>query len=167
MQGEMRSDSWTVERVKLLKKLWSEGATAAVIGARLGGISRSAVMGKVFRLRSAKAAGAASTRLCAEAVNTPACRRRSQPRIRPAPPPPAAMTQHKTLLELTNVTCRWPHGRPGTGRFFFCGVPVADLEGRIPYCARHMQRAYGTSTTVAENVRTSALPASLDAHRLK
>jgi hypothetical protein len=50
--------------------------------------------------------------------------------------------QYKSLLELTNITCRWPHGRPGTDRFFFCGAPEADLERGIPYCARHMQRAY-------------------------
>jgi GcrA cell cycle regulator len=48
----------------------------------------------------------------------------------------------KTLLELTNNTCRWPHGRPGTEKFHFCGAPEADLERGIPYCARHMRRAY-------------------------
>ena len=33
----MRSEPWTVERMALLRKLWSEGATAVVIADRLGG----------------------------------------------------------------------------------------------------------------------------------
>jgi GcrA cell cycle regulator len=109
MHGEMRSDSWTVERLELLRKLWGEGATAAAIGARLGGLSRSAVLGKVFRLRlrTAETPGGASLRARPETVNTPARRRRSQPRIKPTPPSPATLPQHKSLFELTNVTCRW------------------------------------------------------------
>jgi GcrA cell cycle regulator len=152
----MPDASWSVERVELLRKLWAEGETAAVIGARLGGMSRAAVLGKVFRLRlrAADAAGALSAKpksqagVGAEEAIAPARRRRGQPRIKPAPPSPAVTTQHKTLFELTNVTCRWPHGRPGTGKFFFCGAPEADLQRGIPYCALHMQRAYGASAGV-------------------
>ena len=47
----MREDVWTEDGISLLRKMWAEGATAAAIGARLGGLSRSAVLGKVFRLR--------------------------------------------------------------------------------------------------------------------
>ena len=47
----MQTPPWTAERIELLQKLWAEGETAASIAARLGGISRSAVLGKVFRLR--------------------------------------------------------------------------------------------------------------------
>src|SRR5271169_5059073 len=49
----MQSEAWTVERVDLLRRLWGDGETAAAIAVRLGGMSRSAVLGKVFRLRLA------------------------------------------------------------------------------------------------------------------
>lgn len=47
----MPGKSWTVEQIALVKKLWAAGETAAAIGVRLGGLSRSAVLGQVFRLR--------------------------------------------------------------------------------------------------------------------
>jgi GcrA cell cycle regulator len=42
---------WTTDRTDLLRRLWGAGETAAAIGDRLGGMSRSAVLGKIFRLR--------------------------------------------------------------------------------------------------------------------
>src|SRR5580692_4715092 len=64
-------DVWTRERIALLKKLWADGETATAIAARLR-MSRSAVLGKVFRLRlrpakKATAATAASAR-CGTAI---------------------------------------------------------------------------------------------------
>lgn len=48
--------------------------------------------------------------------------------------------QRCTLVELTDVTCRWPVGVPGTGSFFFCGgKKPGDL--RHPYCGHHERRA--------------------------
>ena len=156
-------DSWTAERILLLKKLWAEGATANVIAERLGGTSRSAVMGKIFRLRLGASmarppaeqnidASGKSKRAGSRAADVqptlmlnfpPGRRRRRRKRRKPAEGAAANRRQHKSLLELTNESCRWPHGRPGTDRFFFCGRPEADLELGIPYCARHMRRAYG------------------------
>jgi len=143
----MRSQNWTVERVDLLRRLWSEGATAAVIGARLGGMSRSAVLGKVFRLRLGSAASALAKRKLAasdqsDKAGVPARRRRGGKRKKPQQGPPARIGQRKTLCELTNTTCRWPVGRPGTEKFHFCGALGANLERGVPYCARHMRRAY-------------------------
>jgi hypothetical protein len=57
-------------------------------------------------------------------------------------PHAAAKVRGKRLLELDNNSCRWPLGNPGTARFMFCGAPEANLECGIPYCRRHMQRAY-------------------------
>jgi len=157
----MRGESWTPERVEMLRKLWSEGQTAAVIADRLGVMSRSAVLGKIFRLRlPADGTGAANQTSAVsggpgESIVGPARRRRRPVRIKRAKPSAAKATQHKSLLELTNTTCRWPHGRPGTERFFFCGAPEADLERGIPYCARHMKRAYPTSGV--EEVSTTPL----------
>lgn len=41
---------WTDEKVKLLKKLWSEGYSASQIAAEIGGVTRNAVIGKTHRL---------------------------------------------------------------------------------------------------------------------
>jgi GcrA cell cycle regulator len=146
----MRGDLWTAERVELLRALWAKGETAVAIAARLGGPSRSAVLGKIYRLRlhtdqaplNAPAKKPAPNKHTG--IQAPARRRRrtKYKKRTPISPVPAPVRQYKSLLELTNTTCRWPHGRPGTDRFFFCGVPEADLERGIPYCPLHMQRAY-------------------------
>jgi GcrA cell cycle regulator len=142
---------WTAERVALLQTLWSKGETADAIGGRLGGLSRSAVLGKIHRLRlDMEQAPANAERATApvskkdSSIEAPARRRRrtKYKRRASAEPALAPARQYKTLLELTNITCRWPHGRPGTDRFFFCGALEADLEHGVPYCALHMRRAY-------------------------
>jgi GcrA cell cycle regulator len=144
---------WTRERIALLKKLWTDGETAMAIAAQLR-MSKSAVLGKVFRLRLRPAANATAA---AARSNTAVPRRRhkSRPPIKRRAKPaasaaPAAMAPGKTLFELTNDSCRWPHGQPGTKAFHFCGAPGADLEGGRPYCDRHARRAYvGRGKTTA------------------
>jgi GcrA cell cycle regulator len=140
---------WTRERIALLKKLWTDGETATVIAMRLR-MSKSAVLGKVFRLRlrpAAKATAAAARRDAATVGRRRRGRLPTKPWVKPAAP---AMTPGKTLFELTNDSCRWPHGQPGTKTFHFCGAPGADLEGGRPYCERHMRRAYvGNRKTAA------------------
>jgi GcrA cell cycle regulator len=138
---------WTTDSIDLLRRLWGAGETAAAIGDRLGGMSRSAVLGKIFRLRlDVAVAGTTFQKRGKPAAAAPdagaahiARRRRSPKRSQQ---PQHDTKRHKTLLELTNTTCRWPHGRPGTEKFHFCGVPEANLERGIPYCALHMRRAY-------------------------
>jgi GcrA cell cycle regulator len=145
------AEPWTPERVAMLEKLWDEGATAQSIADRLGAVSRSAVLGKIFRLRtgaampappalSDNAAALDSSKESARATS-PARRKRSgrddSPQGESAPPAP-----RKSLLELTNESCRFPYGIPGSSRFGFCGAPGANLELGMPYCAAHAQRAY-------------------------
>jgi GcrA cell cycle regulator len=44
-----------------------------------------------------------------------------------------------SLMQLTDATCRWPVGDPGTREFHFCGgTPLAAR----PYCAYHAALAY-------------------------
>ncbi len=165
----MPGEAWTVERIDLLRKLWAEGETATAIAARLGGISRSAVLGKVFRLRLGVDGGVAAAqaqkknkgRDKSEKAGPLARRRRNGKRDNRPRCPPAAGRQGKTLFELTNDSCRWPHGRPRTERFFFCGAAGADLERGIPYCARHMRRAYPTIESIVPEDRRTALRGDL------
>ncbi len=113
----MRGGLWTAERIDLLKRLWGEGQSAAAIGERLGGLSRSAVLGKVFRLRlltkDAETSSPAKQETAAVARSAGAGtldrRRRSPERRKEVPPPPVRRTQHKSLLELTNNTWTWSH----------------------------------------------------------
>ena len=53
-------ETWTDDRIASLKQMWAEGATAAAIAERLGGLSRSAVLGKIHRLRPSVAKKAKS-----------------------------------------------------------------------------------------------------------
>jgi GcrA cell cycle regulator len=155
----MRGQAWTDERIARLKKLWEEGGTADAIAVCLGGASRSAVLGKIFRLRlgvvekppmnspaaeSSNPSGAARPPIAREIL--PARRRARPRRYKPRlPPRETAPSRGKTLPELTNETCRWPFGQPGAPKFHFCGIPGADLERGLPYCENHMRRAYSAA----------------------
>ncbi len=156
----MRADDasnvvWTDERIAILRQMWAEGATAPAIAKRLGGLSRSAVLGKIYRLRLGAdvRAVAMKEQAPAEALQKPAALERRRPEHDSALPPPpkpqpkGSSPRGKTLLELRNDSCRWPNGDPAKRNFFFCGAPGADLEGGRPYCAHHARRAY---TSVAD-----------------
>jgi GcrA cell cycle regulator len=152
----MQGEEWNAKNIALLRLWWSEGATAAVIALRLGGLSRSAVLGKIFRLRLQTGDGPRVSRgkrksLARQAGDTAAdLARRRRPgggRRKKIPEPPAPSARGVTLLDLKSTSCRWPFGRPGSEKFHFCGVPEADLERGIPYCARHMRRAYHAAAT--------------------
>lgn len=119
-------DQWTAERVTLLERLWASGASASAIAAQLG-LSRSAVLGKIYRLHKRAAKPVAAPK---------------QPPQADEPPQPTSQQRGKGLLELTNNCCRWPIGRRGQSEIFFCGVPEADLARGMPYCLRHARRGY-------------------------
>jgi GcrA cell cycle regulator len=126
---------WPDKKLSLLKKLWTEGKTAVAIAQRLG-VSKSAVLGKVFRLRLTFPAQEPQP----TAASSPKLRRKGQ---QFGPEPQDVTTKRgKSLLELTNETCRWPIGDPAKVSFHFCGEPGADLEQGIPYCEQHRLRAY-------------------------
>lgn len=156
---------WTEERVKLLKKLWSDGLSCRQIASELGGITRNAVIGKAHRLglggrenpgseaRKAAAVAAAEQRAAAKRIARKGDGR-LRPRTNPAPATAVApleatparrpeylipLAQRCTLMDLSAARCRWPVGDPGTPDFFFCGgKPV----GELPYCAHHARIAY-------------------------
>src|SRR6185437_520135 len=126
--------SWTDERVELLKKLWADGLSASQIAAELGGITRNAVIGKVHRLGlSGRAKSPSSSSPRPRKARSSGMMRVSRPSIRgntalayeyELEPEPELfeipVEQRKTLLELSEKTCRWPVGDPGSSEFFFC-----------------------------------------------
>ena len=150
----MPHQGWPAARVALLTELWAKGETAVAIGSRLG-LSRSAVLGKIFRLRlnseavATKRVGRGDQKKPARngvtianesrAGEGPARRRRGR-RNSLIVSPPAYDGRPIPLLELSNKSCRWPYQRGRT--YLFCGAPEADLEGGMPYCPRHARRAF-------------------------
>ncbi len=154
----MRGVAWTEHRLGLLKRLWADGQTAAAIGRRLG-ISKSAVLGKVFRLRLAPAdnAGAPPT--------PPGQHRRGRPLLADQQTSVPEPKRGLSVFELTNATCRWPHGQVGSKSFHFCGAAEADLEAGRPYCEYHALRAYQPRSNASKSVR--AARALLIALRIK
>ena len=147
----MRDNAWTDQGIMLLRKFWAEGATAAAIGRRLGGLSRSAVLGKVFRLRlNGEPDTAGGIEPAPSERDSPSRRRKRQPR-KPMAVPAAKLPGRFTLFDLNNESCRWPLHR--RGKYFFCGVAEADVLCGIPYCARHMRRAYTVSVSFEKSRR--------------
>jgi GcrA cell cycle regulator len=150
--------NWTDDRVEQLKKLWESGLSASQIAAELGNITRNAVIGKVHRLGLSGRAKSPSTAAPRQRkVRAPQHMMRiSRPMARgntalahafevETEPDPIAfdnvvpMNQRRTLLELTEDTCHWPVGDPGSSEFFFCG---GKALGGLPYCAHHSRVAY-------------------------
>ena len=145
--------SWTDERVEQLKKLWADGLSASQIAAELGGITRNAVIGKVHRLGlSGRAKSPSSSVPRARKPRSSGLLRVSRPSMRgntalayeyDVEPEPELIDipveQRKSLLELTDKTCRWPVGDPGGGEFYFCG---GETVNELPYCIHHSRIAY-------------------------
>jgi len=151
--------NWTDERVETLKKLWADGLSASQIAAELGGITRNAVIGKVHRLGlsgRAKSPSSAAPRPRKTRPHSQHMMRVSRPSIRgntalahsyelEVENEPEVIDniiplgQRRTLLELTEETCRWPIGDPGHADFFFCG---GQSIATLPYCAYHSRVAY-------------------------
>jgi GcrA cell cycle regulator len=148
---------WTEERVELLKKLWADGLSASQIAAELGGITRNAVIGKVHRLGlSGRAKSPSSSSPRPRKARSSGMMRVSRASIRgntalayeyEVEPEPELieipLEQRKTLLQLTEKTCRWPIGDPGSTEFFFCGGENANEQ---PYCTYHARVAYQPMT---------------------
>lgn len=155
---------WTMERVELLKRLWSDGKSASQIAAEIGGVSRNAVIGKVHRLGLAgrarggeEAATAVPPSKTVEIETAIAVVETQAPEPvailahRPAPefpaPAPAAapapvalaVSERVTIMDLRESMCRWPLGDPTTPEFRFCGA--RSITG-LPYCTHHAEIAY-------------------------
>ena len=156
---------WTDDRVERLTKLWNEGLSASQIAAQLaGGVTRNAVIGKVHRLglsgrvttnrastprprrprqpshpsRTGAMPTAGATALKPQSYSKPA------PAPEPEPEPIRLVDQSSsdgrvTVLNLSDKTCRWPIGDPGSEEFCFCGHAPKDS---MPYCDYHSRVAY-------------------------
>jgi|SRR5581483_219008 len=146
----MLAQTWTDERLELLKSGFAAGLSCREIAATIG-VSRNAVIGKISRL-NLKRDKDRMVRTGNRPERNGDARPRGAPRLRqillkayPAEPkaPRADEPIHNghtcSLLELGPDTCRWPISTPGAEDFCFCGNP--PIEG-LPYCAGHSRLAY-------------------------
>lgn len=165
----MNHGNWTEERVEMLRDLWSQGLSASQVAAKIGDISRNAIIGKVHRLGLQgrdKPAAPGATR-----TNRPDSPRRIKPRVRvvsnqqtftePKQRPAKSDYDAKEFEPIEGATpvrymdlrpchCRWPVGDLD-GEMLSCGLQRAPERA---YCAEHV--AAGTQkahTTPKELVR--------------
>ena len=154
---------WTDERIAILRQRWAEGKTASFIADELGGISRGAVCGKIYRLglaihREKRQTSDSYLRRATVPPPLPPAgaqqedRRLGRKRLASGALPPLTgdylttesdiatpVEQRRTLLSLGRNECHWPVGHPGTADFFFCGAPTDD---GLVYCQGHSARAF-------------------------
>ena len=139
--------TWTTDRVELLKSHFEAGLTCREIAASIG-VSRNAVIGKLARLQLTRGPARAEPRPTKAARERT---RKSIPRLQyqmlrtvyadgePVLAVPVVSQHRCSLLELSELRCRWPISTPGAEDFCFCGN--TPLEG-APYCAGHTRLAY-------------------------
>jgi GcrA cell cycle regulator len=158
--------TWTDDRIETLKALWTDGeSTASQIAAKIGGISRNAVIGKAHRLGlagdrpsstkgmkinyPAERASArrvidplAAARRAEKQRQLSAAREREAARIeaeRIGPDTPLPESRMIQIAELSHTVCHWPLGDPREPGFAFCG---ADIGSGKTYCPGHAALAY-------------------------
>ena len=157
--------SWTDERVELLKKLWADGLSASQIAAKLGEVTRNAVIGKVHRLGLAGRATTSRIRSARPRTNVALFPSRSpqvqyrtfgNAALKVAADPEQRKLAHViplralpelepapegviTLIDLKETMCHWPLGDPMEEGFHFCG---RRKTFGVPYCEHHSAIAY-------------------------
>ncbi|WP_421729123.1 GcrA family cell cycle regulator [Brevundimonas sp.] len=138
----MTATAWTDDRIGRLKTLWLEGRTADFISRDLGcGISRSAVLGKVYRLGLSAGRTAKAPKVSAPQIMKPVPAGR--PAATPSPELEAELESEpqrgtRSILSVGWRDCRWPLGDPQQPGFSLCGGPVV----RGAFCVDHARVAY-------------------------
>jgi GcrA cell cycle regulator len=168
-----RVSPWNKARTRYLRRRWSQGARVRDIAAELGqGITPNAVIAKIHRLGIADLSpfGGAPGRRHAtfRYVDKPGYRIADWHRRGPLPAwvvnakpyvenarldANIPRRRRRLFFELSDDTCRWPVGDPGSARFFFCGARAAHNK---PYCAEHCARAYRRPRAPPDNALAAA-----------
>lgn len=145
------------ERIATIQRNWEDGVSARDLAARIGGVTRNAIIGMYTR----HASKLSDTPLQAPmrprrgepkvpripkprkvAVRSVCKRERTAPvprvRVAPTPPPEPAEVRMVRLIDLEAGDCRWPVGRDG-GQHLFCGLERRDRD--TSYCGHHAHRS--------------------------
>ena len=140
---------WTEDRITELTQRWNRGETGTQIMRAMGATSRSAVVGKAYRLK-----------LPSHRANYTPPKRKRRKRIRMLKIKSIAPTNGylvlgeqiemveeetpnfenaETFFELAADECRWPGQEAGIYQLKFCAAPV---ERGYSYCAGHCRMAF-------------------------
>lgn len=163
--ASISQEGWTTERVEQLKSLWESGWSCSWIAAKIGGVSRNAVIGKVNRLglpmrktsfaystvkpkkpKKPRVASRDNGGGVASAILTKLKRnleRDELPTCRAADIVPL----HLPLTDLALHACHWPYG---DGPFTFCGHQALHEK---PYCRAHDRLAHSSAVEISEAER--------------
>ena len=138
---------WNEERIEALTQMWREGLSASQVARQLGGVSRSAVIGKVHRLGIAgreaptrPLGGRPATRVRATSggVRRAVSQRAPHEQVVSIPRVAFEVGPTASIHTLTTHACRWPIGEPDQAGFGFCG---RLRNGHPSYCAGHAPMA--------------------------
>lgn len=154
--------TWTDARIAQLTRLWTEGVSASGIAEALGDVSRSAVLGKLHRLRllGARQSAAAPRRYDGPILSAPSRPRVDAPvrgLLAAAPPePPRSPWNEAVFAPLPGTVARpWLSREAGE-----CAFPVGgDGDALLSCCAKAAPRSAYCSTHHAIAFRSGS-PAS-------
>jgi len=142
---------WDDAAIARLKELAATGMPASQIAEELGCSSRSAVLGKLDRLRRKQFAqdrgntGGGTQRAIAARVareaRDPIAKRKPMPTPKPEPPKPKPKPPgHVTIIDLQEWSCRWIVN-DDMAHALYCGRP-RDQDSFACYCSEHRRIAY-------------------------
>ncbi len=124
----MNGTLWTKKRDAQLRQLREQGFSAAQIAVELGGVTRSAVIGRADRM------GLRSTK---RATRSKAVQKQKLPsQVKPVTWG-SVLTKPMALLDLEPHHCRWPIG--DAAPYTFCSVQKRDGSS---YCQHHSRVAH-------------------------
>jgi GcrA cell cycle regulator len=137
---------WTEERIETLKRLWADGYSGSCCARELGGITRNACIGKLWRLglrRGGQPEKAIERRPRQSVQFRPKPQLLHPPQRKatvmdmPVPkrvvPTSEPVSKMLSILELTEHTCKFPYGTPGQPEFGFCGADKDIGDSLCPY----------------------------------
>lgn len=154
---------WTDTAVETLKRNWMDGHTATDIAKLMGGVSRSAVLGKVHRLKLDRGKSNIQFRTKPGPKSRPevAKPRRRNRALKPTALQaalaalPAMATEAPIAPDANDIArvssndlephhCRWPCGEvTNLDAPVYCGEPKLGI---YPYCPEHARRAYAATS---------------------
>jgi GcrA cell cycle regulator len=139
---------WDGESVERAKAMFADGKTSRQIANAIGGgLSRSAVSGKLHRLglvspmtrsqaisvgRKSQPTGARPSLRCHDI----ALQKFKAPRDEPKPATDESGARYTLETVPFTGACKWPHGDPQRADFHVCGNPCGGV-----YCDHHAARA--------------------------
>jgi GcrA cell cycle regulator len=147
---------WSEARIRVVKRLWAEGASSGEIAEELGeGFTRGAVLGKIRRLGLSRKESApepivlVSTKPATVEAGLPD-HPKQQPAVAPQSvflpsPQPSSVARGLRIWDLRDHHCRWPLGADCPPKLF-CGAPA--ILGSS-WCAEHRRLAYPRGASVS------------------